>query len=193
MEEEAVAVYPFMKKRRKEGLKFHHRFRLLPSHQRRKLCRQRKDKEGIAREETRKMERALNDIDESDQGCSSDGNRCATGVETVRGLLAVGGRGGMAEGTADIASVLSTIVAWVFVVANCEVWGNISTGVGKTAAGAVLGVAADGGGALPHNLGEVADFVENRRWHICLTVIWLICTTFVIVEKRGDDSGDVST
>lgn len=80
---------------------------------------------------------------------------------------------------------------WALVVADGEVLGDGATNVRKTLLGAVLGGAADGGGALPDDLGEVTPLVEVVHAGLGLAVKILKVVDLAVVKEVGDDGGDV--
>lgn len=79
---------------------------------------------------------------------------------------------------------------WTLVVADGEVRGNASADVGETIR-AVLGRAADVGGLLPDDLGEVAPELEVGHVGVGLAVlvgeVWLLA----VVEQVSDDGRDI--
>lgn len=106
---------------------------------------------------------------------------------------------GVAEGLGYVGVELAQVVARRTVVADGEVGRNIAANVAKTVravafAGAVDGSAADRGGALPDDLGEVTIAVEHSIGHVArggLAVEGVEVHHLGVVELLGDDGRDV--
>lgn len=81
-------------------------------------------------------------------------------------------------------------LTWWTVVADGEVRRNIASDVGKTVWTVLCG-AADGGGALPDNLGEVTPVLKIGHIWICLAVETVEVVDLAVVEEIGDDGRDI--
>jgi len=81
---------------------------------------------------------------------------------------------------------------WVLVVADGEVRRDEAANVGKTLGGAVGGGAANMGGTLPDDLGEVAPLLEVGHVGVGMSVQILVPANLAVVEQIGDDGGDVA-
>lgn len=81
---------------------------------------------------------------------------------------------------------------WGLVVADGEVRGDGGADVGKPLSRAVVGGAAQLGGALPDNLGEVAPLFEVGHVRVVLVIETLEKVDFAVVEKVGNDGRNVA-
>jgi len=117
-------------------------------------------------------------------------------IECVKRLGALPRDRWVTERLANVLRKLAKEVTSWGVVADSEVRRHAAASVGKTAAGAVVGCAADLGGALPDDLGEVAPAIESG---VVVDVRWgrlaekaSEVADLVVVEELGDDRGDVA-
>lgn len=82
-------------------------------------------------------------------------------------------------------------LTWIFVVADCEERGNITCHVCQTGRRAILCITGNGGGVLPHKLGEMAPMLKVGHIRIGLTVETGKPIDLTVVKQIADDGSNV--
>lgn len=85
--------------------------------------------------------------------------------------------------------VLATKVSWWKIVADGEVWSNVSTSVLKAVA--FDSCTPNFLGVPPDDLREMAPCVEVAHVWVVLTIQSFVCRSFIVVHAVGDHSWDI--